>query len=299
MLERYLGRSSGGRGRLALVVIMVPLALLAWTSSALAMGKPTGVYKNMPLCPLKNVKVKKCLYSNTASGSVTLNKETVSVSNPIVLQGGVYFNETTKEDVFVNAEGGETLSKSPQVIKGGLLEFMPPAFLPEPFKAFFEEYIINKGPTGLYATTELVGEVKINESNLVNLEGPTLTLPVRVHLENPLLGEGCYIGSKAHPLTWELGDGVEPGKFGEIEFKESFNYEELTENTLVDKTFSAPGATGCVNYVPWWLFGELIEAIANEVVDGKIGLPSESGKNAAILNNTIEKGQAVAVKASE
>jgi len=297
MLERYLGRRSGGRARAALVAVAVPLLLSTWASSALATGKPTGVYKNMTLCPLKNVKDKKCLYSETISGEVVLNKQRVPVEKPIVLQGGVYFNETTKEDVFVNAEGGETLAKSPQAVPGGLLGILPPEFLPEPLKKLFEEYIINKGPTGVYANTELVGEVKINESNLVNLEGPTLTLPIRVHLENSFLGKECYVGSKAHPLTWELGDGVEPGKFGEIEFKESFNYELLTENTLVDKTFTAPGASGCVNYIP--LIGFLTEIIADEVIDGKIGLPSESGKNKAVLNNTIEKGQAAAVKASE
>jgi hypothetical protein len=298
--------------RLVTLALTIPLAVLCGTSPALATGKPTGAFKNFTLCPLKNTKVRQCLYSDTTKGpgggKVILGKQTVPIENPISLQGGVYLNLETEEDEFVNAEGGPTLSNSPENVPGGLLEIFAPEFLPEPLKFFFEEYIINKGPTGVTATTEVVGAVKLNESNLIDGNGVALTLPVRVHLNNSFLGSECYIGSSAHPITFNLTTGTtsppEPnkpisGKVGTIVFSEENNLLRITENSLVDNAFSAPAAEKCVNYVPWWLGGELIEYLANKVVDEKIGLPSAAGHNTAILNGVVEKATAKAVKASE
>jgi hypothetical protein len=299
--------------RLVTLSLTVPLLVaLCGTSSALAVGKPTGAYKNFTLCPLKGKEVIECLYSDTNKGStggkVTLGKQTVAIENPVSLQGGIRLNEVAEEEEFVNAEGGSTLSNSPQTVPGGLLEIFPPSFLPEPLKYFFEEYIINKGPTGVTATTEQVGAIKINESHLVNGHKTALVLPVRVHLNNSFLGSECYIGSAANPITFNLTTGQtsppEPnkpitGKVGTIVFSEEDNLVRITENSLVDNAFSVPSAEGCVNYVPWWLGGELIEALANEVVDSKLGLPSAAGHNAVELNGTIEKATVKAVKASE
>jgi len=309
----HVGRSRAGR-RIAgaaslLAVPAVLLGLLA--SPALATGKPTGEFKNFTACPLKHTpKPEICLYSKTSSGEVKLGSTAVPITNPIYLQGGFYIaiEEEEAHSVWVNAEG-ETLSKSPENVPGGLLDILPPEFLPEPLKYLFEEYIINKGITGVTATTELVGAVKYDEGALVNgANEPDLTLPVRVHLGNTFLGEDCYVGSSAHPVTLQLTDGTTSpklpnkpitGTVGEITFKDGNKLVVITGNKLVDNSFSAPAASGCVNYFPWWLGGELIEELANEVIDKKIGLPSEDGNNTAILNNTLEKASAVAVKESE
>ena len=92
--------------------------------------------------------------------------------------------------------------------------------------------------------------------NLTNEEGTALKLPVKVHLENPLLGSECYIGSSAEPVTLNLTTGTtsppEPnkpitGKLGRIEAHvyEGVTYLEITENTLVENAFAVPTATGC------------------------------------------------------
>jgi hypothetical protein len=292
--------------RLVMLALTVPLAVALLASPAFAEGKPKAPYNHFTLCPLKNTKVKQCLWSNVTSGKVEIGKQPVPITNPITLQGGVYL--AAGEDVFVPAEGGSTLSNSPQNVPGGLLGIFPPEFLPEPLKFFFEEYIINAGPTGVTATTEQVGEIKLNEGNLLNGVETALVLPVRVHLNNSFLGSECYIGSSSHPLTLNLTTGTteppEPnkpisGKIGILTFTEENKLLTITENSLVDNSFSAPKAEKCVNYVPWWLGGELIEELALEVLDGKIGLPSAAGHNTAILNGTIQKATAVAVKASE
>jgi hypothetical protein len=296
--------------RLVTLVLTAPLVALCGVSPALASREPTGAYKNFTLCPLKSVN--DCLYSDTnkgpTGGKATLGKETVPIENPVSLQGGVHYNFEAEEEEFVNAEGGPTLSNSPQTVPGGLLEIFPPELLPEPLKFLFEEYLINKGPTGATATTELVGSIKINESHLVNGHRTALVLPVRVHLNNPFLGSECYIGSVANPITLNLTTGTTSppgpnesisGKVGNIVFSEEDNLVRITENSLVDNAFSVPVAEGCVNYVPWWLGGSLIEALADEVIDSKLGLPSAAGHNTVELNGTIEKATAKAVEASE
>jgi hypothetical protein len=314
MIKDYLRQSRIGR-RAAVVVsaVLLPLVLVGVVASpALAAGKPTGEFKNFTLCPMKHTPAAEvCLYAKTSSGEVKIGKTAVPIENPIYLQGGFYIGEENEEfvDVFINAEGGETLSKAAQNVPGGLLEIFPPEFLIEPFKKLFEEYIVNKGPTGVTATTELVGAVKYNEGNLLNGNSePALTLPVRVHLGNTFLGEDCYIGSSSNPITLKLITGTTSppkpntpisGKVGEITFKDKDNLVVVTGNKLVDNSFSVPVAEGCVNYIPWWLGGEIISAIADEIVDKKLGLKSEPGNNTAILNNTLEKTGPKQVKESE
>jgi hypothetical protein len=152
------------------------------------------------------------------------------------------------------------------------------------------------------ATTELAkpaSAIAINTNNLVNADGVALSLPVKVHLENPLLGSSCYVGSEAHPIVLNLTTGTTSppapnkpisGKVGEIKFKDGFAFTEIVDNTLVDNAFAAPEATGC---------GGLFSFLIDPIINGKIGLPASAGHNSAILTGTLKQGQAEAVIASE
>jgi hypothetical protein len=180
---------------------------------------------------------------------------------------------------------------------------MSPEFFPEPLKAIFNEFI-NKGITGVTATTELVGEVNLNLLNQLTGSGTALTLPVRVHLENSFLGSGCYIGSKAHPVVVEFTTGTTSppapnkpitGKVGEIETKESGNIIIVNNNSLVNNSFAAPEAEGCGSQILFGLFTGLID----KAVGSEVGLPSAAGNNTAILNGKQELADVAAVKASE
>ncbi len=186
---------------------------------------------------------------------------------------------------------------------GGLLKILAPEGWPEILKVIFNEFI-NKGITGATATTELVGNVGINRGNLFFGVGTALTLPVRVHLENGFLGNGCYIGSKAHPVNVELTTGTtspplpnEPikGNPGEAEFKHSEELVIVKKNSLVNNSFAAPTAEGCGSQI---LFG-LFTGIIDSAVDSELGLPSEAGHNTAILNGNLENATTAAVKSSE
>jgi hypothetical protein len=156
--------------------------------------------------------------------------------------------------------------------------------------------------TGVTATTELAAPasaIGISIQNLIEGEGIALSLPVKVKLDNPLLGSSCYIGSNAHPITLNLTDGTTSppppnkpitGKVGEITFQEEFAIATITENTLVDNAFSAPAASGC---------GGLLALAIDPVVNLQLGLPAAAGMNTAIENNTVKDANAASVKASE
>lgn len=295
----------GGRAMAPLLALAaVSLAVLGFAAPALA-GKPTGRYANFSQCPLKVTGVNFCIFGQTSSGEFKIKKTVVPITKTITLQGGIIVAESGAE-TFVNAANGETLSKTPENVPGGLLKIIAPKEWPEILQVIFNE-IISKGVTGVNASTEQVGNVTISRGSLLAGLPDALGLPVRVHLENSFLGSGCYVGSKAHPVNLELTTGATSpplpnesikGSLGEPEFIEEDGEDALLvlrKNSLVNNTFSAPEAEGCGSQYFFGLFTGLID----DAVDAELGLPSASGNNTAILDGTLENASAAAVKRSE
>ena len=301
MGKPHAGRRVAGLTPL-LAVAAVVLAALVFAVPAMA-GKPTGKFANFAQCPTKTAGVNLCVFGQTSSGEFKIKSTEVPITKTITLQGGIIENEETGAETFVNAANGETVSKTPENVPGGLLKIIAPKGWPEILQIIFNEFI-SKGITGVNATTELVGNVGISRPALLGGGPDALTLPVRVHLENSFLGNECYVGSKAHPVTLELTTGTtspplpnEPitGSLGEPEFLEEATLLVLKKNSLVNNTFAAPEASGCGSQI---LFG-LFTGIVDSAVDSELGLPSASGNNTAILKGTLENATAAAVVKSE
>lgn len=305
MIKDYVVRRASIRTR-AFVVAVALIAPLAFASTAVA-KEPTGDFAVFKQCPRFTEKVNICLYSQVTGGKVTINKQTVPIEKTITLQAGIQRNTETEVETVVAALNGETLSKTPQNVPGGLLglinctEIKGNGFLEvlarETCKAIFE----NK-TTGVKATVELakpVSAIGISKFNLLAEEGPALSLPVKVHLENPFLGSECYIGSSASPLELKLTTGStnpnkpnEPikGKTGVANFKDEFEFVEIPKNILVNNEFSAPGASGC---------GGIFSILVNPLINGKIGLPSANGLNTAIQEANLDEATSEGVIKSE
>lgn len=284
------------------VALAAPLAAFGLASPALAAEHhPKGPFAPFADCPLGNPAVEQCVVATTSSGEFKVGKKTVPIKNPITLQGGTIENEETGELTFVRAENGETLSKTPQYVPGGLLGITPPESWPPEAKEKFEE-VVNKGLTGVTETTELArppSEIKLSTSNLIFEKGIALELPVKVKLDNAFLGSSCYIGSEAHPIILKLTTGTteppEPnkpikGSKGELKIEEEGALVILSGGSLVDNSFAAPEATGC---------GEPFSGLVDKLVDSILGVPSEAGHNTAILDGKLEQAYAPAVRASE
>jgi len=268
-----LGRRRSTSRASAITALLVTMAALILAPSALA-GKPKGEFSVFADCPLATKGVSQCVYSQFTGGKVVIGPESIPINKTITLQGGLIVTE--KEETFVNVTEGTTLSKTAEEVPGG-----------------FEGHAV-------ISTLELVGAVTLSRTNLAAGKGVALKLPVRVHLTNPVFGEGCFIGSSTSPITLNLTTGsTSPpapnksitGTPGTLESRDSGNLILYKGNSLVENAFSVPTAHGCG--------APTAEAILDPIINTMFGLPSAGGYNTAILSGTSQFASAEAVRASE
>jgi hypothetical protein len=275
------------------------VAGVATASFVPAASAHTGEWAKFNNCPSKTTGVAKCLQAVVTKGEVVLGKKKVPVVNPVTLQGGLSVPTAGFRTMFAASSNGETLTKVAQPVPGGLAGIINCKEISNFFERVACEAVFENGLTGLNATLELAkpaSEIRVNEINLAFEEGIALELPVKVHLENPLLGSTCYIGSSSSPLSWKLttGETSPPagtapifGSGGTAEFKESGELLLINGADLVDNAWSAPSASGCG--------GAIVEYILDPIINSQIGLPSAAGKNVANLTNNIALATAESV----
>jgi hypothetical protein len=293
MLRKSGGRSAAPtKASLAGAVLAVSLLVLCTASSALA--TPKGEFAVFADCPVTTASA--CLHASTETGEFIVGKKKVPITKTITLQGGLREVEGGNLE-FVAAQDGNTLSKVPQKVPGGLLGIVDCTQIKG--TGWFEtgvreacEAIFENGFTGVNATTELAAPasaIGINLGNLLGGEGTALLLPVKVHLENPLFGAKCYIGSNAAPIMLELTTGTTApplpnkpikGNPGTLTFNPEGTLFTISKNSLVNNSFAAPATNGC---------GEAFEFLIGPIVNGQLGVPSAAGHNTAILNGTLQQ----------
>ena len=310
MLENHFVHLTGIRRRMPIIAValMAPLVGLGIASQAMA-KEPTGDFAVFKQCPRFATGVNLCFYSQITGGEMTLGKLTVPIVNPATFQGGLVEEvEPPFAITLVAALDGETLSRTPEEVPGGLSslidcnEIKGKGFLRRAWRRACKAVFENSRVTAVNATTELArpaSEIYINKENEVNAEGIALTMPVRVHLENPLLGRKCYIGSSADPIMFNFTTGTTSppppnkpisGAFGLFKFEDESQFAEITEHVQVDNTFSAPEATGC---------GGPFSFLIDPLINSKIGLPSPAGYNTIIHSGYADEATAVGVIGSE
>jgi hypothetical protein len=296
MIRNGMQRLTGLRRSVLVGAAALALAL-AVAAPALA-SPPTGEFAVFKECPTSNPSVSLCFFATSSGGEFHVGTTTVPINKPITLQGGSIVNEETGAETFVEPTNGETLSKTALTVPGGLLGIMAPSSWPTWLQNIFNEFI-NNGITGVTATVELVANPGISRANLLNAEGTALELPTRVKLGNAFLGESCYIGSAAHPITQHLTTGTTSppapntpitGTVGELSFNPSFTKVTIKNNKLVDNAYAAPSAEGC---------GGIFSFLIDPAINAKLGLPSAAGHNTTILTGTLENATAEAVVDSE
>lgn len=277
-------------------------AMLVPASQALAASHhPKGEYAQFAECPLSKPTLTFCLFSESNGGFFQVGKKTVPLKVPVVLQGGLQFNEAETEISFIGAENGVSLVPTPQTVPGGLLGIEAPKSWPLFLQILFNE-TINKGATGVTATVELAGpssSVGVNPSALVSEVGDALVLPVKIKLSNSFLGSNCYIGSNSKPvvINFTTGETTPPppnknihGSAGALTFNEAGTILTVSGGSLVNNSFAAPGANGC---------GGLFSFLVDPFVNSLVGIPSAAGTNTAILEGKFQLADPAAVKASE
>jgi len=270
--------------------VSLALATVAWAGV-------TGLPSEFNLCPTSFQKPATspfllCSHSETTGGELTIGNSTVTISNnPDTVDLGAYPTSASLgifgTEVIVTPSNGQVFGGPAQVVPGGLLGLTGMlAPLSKPLDPI----------NGVTSSIELAGPITaatVVDPTATNaffcatgpifscLNGPTLssviTVPVKVHLQNAVLGPNCYIGSNANPIVLNLQESPT-----------SAPVQSAAGNAIIvrgveveDDTFAVPGATGC------GLFG-LLDAAVNL----KVGLPSPSGRNAALIDEDGEVEQA-------
>jgi hypothetical protein len=286
--------------RRAALTALLAVALAALGLAASAPARLAGPFTVFAQCPYKSAGTEKCFHSVIESGEVMLGKKKVPIEKAVTLQGGLgKLSEGFAP--MISPTSGVTLSKAPQNVPGGLAGIVPDESSPPLVKAL-TQFFFENSITGLTSTLELakpVDEVKVSERHLAEGIGVAIKIPVQVHLENPFLGNHCYVGSSSSPITWELTTGVTrppgpnnkpiKGSAGHFEFLEEGLMLETEGLSLVDDAWPAPGASGC---------GGILAFLVNPIVNAQLGATT-SGHNTAILTGTAAISSALAVQGND
>ena len=243
MKSKHLAKLLG-----ALVVAVAAVAMVAPVASATT---PAPGFEQFAGCPshAENPKIEGCIYSKVTSGHFKMGNKDVPITNPIVLSGGT---ENELLGFAYNSKGGMPPVK--QKVPGGVIGLTGLTWLAE---------FLGSEALTLYAATELAGQPALGFTNI--------SLPIKVHLINRALGNNCYVGSTSNPINLSMNVTAAP-KIGFTPLG------ILTlDATYADKTFSAPGASGCV----LTLFG-FIPISINGLVNAASGLPAASGTNETV-----------------
>jgi hypothetical protein len=248
------------------------LALVLLAPAAQATEPEVG-YQQFAGCPdsVENPEIAICLTSVINSGHFQMGSKDVPISKPITLSGGL--NESFG-GFDTSPAGG--LSPAQQEIPGGIIGLTGLDWLIN---------FLKLEALKVYAVTELAGSPS-------NFSPTSVTLPIKVHLINPVLGNNCYVGSNSKPIVLNLITGTtEPpspnkpitGQEPTLSVDSGSEIVSFSDGTFVDNSFAAPGANGCkltlLGFLPVSLDG---------AVNLQSGLPSAAGRNETVQNFDIE-----------
>jgi hypothetical protein len=304
MSRNLVRRPTLARSRALLIAVSLTAMIGALSVASPAFATPKGEYAPFADCPVTTAAA--CIFAKTESGEFIVGKKTVPIVNAQTLQGGLNVNEAG-EFSFVAAKDGNTLSKTAQKVPGGLSGLVnctaiKGSGLLEKLERGTCEAIFENGLTGVNATTELAAPastIQLNPFALLGGVGTALQLPVKVHLENPLLGSSCFVGSNAAPIILPLTTGTTSpplpnkpitGNPGELSFTEEGLILNVSKNSLVNNSFAAPATNGC---------GGIFEFLIGPIINSSLGVPAAAGHNTAILNGTLKQTASEQVIASE
>jgi hypothetical protein len=276
MLAGRLSRLFGARVRgraLATTMAFACLGAVALAAAPAALGsKLKEEFALFVDCPTATAGV--CTVAKTSSGEFVMGTKTVPINQTITLQGGLAFSSLQTQPL-IAARDGNTLSKTPLTIPGGLLG------------------VANIGGE-VTATAELAGtasDILINQYFLAEGRETAVVLPLKIKLDNPLLGENCYIGSNESPVLLHLTDGTTnppfpgtpiSGNKGTIGNSARGKITVISNNTLVDNSFPVPAATNCGS-------NPLLAPVVTLLVNLDAGLPSGAGRNKAVMTGFFEQ----------
>jgi hypothetical protein len=273
-----------GKLRIAILGALVVGGLLVPAGSASA--QLNGIWGPFDRCPVDSAQMlaadgvssdPACIANSSPNGSIKLGNST-QTTGATNLQLGATIDDATGEFSLVAPAGGALIA-DPVNVEGGLLGLMCPSDIP--LVTAICDGLVGSPLNAVTATVEPAGLPSDFDAGAALVQGiPIVTMPVKVHLENPILGPNCYIGTDANPIVLRPRNTTRPSltaTIGDLDGtpNPAGRLANITgSSTQGDDTFAVPGATGC------GLLGVL-----NVAVNQQQGLPSPAGNNNLVLNN--------------
>jgi hypothetical protein len=202
-----------------------------------------------------------CLGSNSTHGSTTIGTLTTTTAGTN-LQVGMLLDETTFEFTVVGSPTG--------------------ALVADPVQ-------IPNTPVGVVTAVTQSAGLPSNFSLFAGIQTgvPIITIPIKIHLENPALGPSCFIGSDQNPIllnpeNTDLSNAISVGGFfafdrtGVPDLAGTDGSLLITGGVQGDDTFAVPGASGC---------GPNGDGSLDAIVNAVVGLPSPAGSNHLVLSD--------------
>lgn len=259
---------------LARLILSAGMALLlaALFAPGASAAEPNEGYEQFAGCPDAEESPSSvvCIRSDITGGHLQMGTKDVPIKEPLTLVGGV----DGSFEGFTAGPGGGLLPVEQQV-PGGILGLTGLDWLIN---------FLDIEELQLFALTELAGAP-------TGFTISTVTIPIKVKLINPVLGNNCYVGSFTNPIVLNLTTGTteppppnEPitGVFPELGFDPETEISTLSNGTYVDNAFAAPEADGCALK----LFGFPISL--DGFVNDQSGLPSPAGTNEVVQEFDLE-----------
>jgi hypothetical protein len=292
-----------GKVRIAILgaLVVAGFAVPAGSASAQTLN---GIWGPFTRCPVDSPSMlasdgvssaPACIAAISPSGSIKLGNST-QTTGATNLQLGATVDAATGAYSLVSPPGGGLVAE-PVNVEGGLLGLMCPSDIP--LVTAICDGLVGSPLNAVTATVEPAGEPSNFSRPAALQQGqPIINLPVKVHLENPILGPNCYIGSNSNPIVLRPMNTTRPalsaasGALDGTPMPGGRLTRITGTSTQGDSTFAVPEADGC------GLLGVLDVA-----VNAQQGLPSPSGNNNLVLNNAsssvISRGSAGPVTGQE
>jgi sugar lactone lactonase YvrE len=203
-----------------------------------------------------------CLASNSTHGSIKIGNLPSAPTGNTNLQAGVIIDESDFSFSVVSPAGGALVSDPAQIQNtpvGTVTAVPQSAGTPTDFDLFAG----------------------------ISLGVPIISLPMKIHLQNPALGPSCFIGSNQnpivlHPQNNDVSNAISVGGFftfdpnGVPDPLGPITALQITGAVQGDDTFAVPGAEGC---------GPNGDGSLDALVNAVVGLPSPSGNNHLVLDD--------------
>jgi hypothetical protein len=215
-------------------------------------------------------KVTACIVGDAAQGTIDIGRLDTTFKGPGIVDGGVNLQESLNgTSNWAQALNGKSFTAPRQLLSvpvmvalGNPRGVTPPA------------------QSQVYVVAQQVGPMLFGV-----IDGGLVTVvPLAFRLENPLLGQDCYVGSSADPVTLSLTTGTSgklTGNAGTVVVGNKGHTIQTIGTEVVDNEFTVPEATGCGS-----------GGVFDNDLDRTDRLPSPAGANKAILYGNFDIGTA-------